>query len=231
MKEKYMSIKNYISTLRNTGLFKGFSEEELILLFSKVPYKVEHYSKGDVILAEDEACDTLNLILDGTIEVQKMDSTGKVLSIAEFGKGDIFGEMLIFADRNTSPINAIAKNNAAVLHVHKNSVISLCQNNSSFLLEYLRIISNKAIILNLKLKEVTLKTIRQKVCEFILNQYKEQKSLKIKLNMTKKDWADKIGVQRPSLSRELIKMKEEGLIDYDKDTIVIHDLHSLEDLI
>jgi CRP/FNR family transcriptional regulator, dissimilatory nitrate respiration regulator len=224
-----MSIKSYISVLNNTGLFKGFTEEELISLFSKVPYKIENYSKSDVILAEDEACDTLNLILEGTVEVQKMDSTGKVLSIAEFSKGDIFGEMLIFADRNTSPINAIAKNKSTVLHVNKNSVISLCQNNTSFLLEYLRIISNKAMILNLKLKEVTLKTIRQKISEFILNQYKQQNSLTIKLNMTKKDWADKIGVQRPSLSRELIKMKEEGLLDYDKDIIIIEDLEGLED--
>ena len=39
--------------------------------------------------------------------------------------------------------------------------------------------------------------------------------------MSKKEWADKLGVQRPSLSRELIKMKEEGIIDYDKDTISI----------
>lgn len=226
-----MNIKTYINVLKNTNLFKGYTEEELISLFSRVPYKVENYSKGDVILAEDEACDTLNLILEGIIEVQKMDSNGKVLSIAEFGKGDIFGEMLIFADRNTSPINAIAKNKATILHVNKNSVINLCQSNTLFLLEYLRIISNKAMILNLKLKEVTLKTIRQKVCEFILSQYKEQKSLKIKLNMTKKDWADKIGVQRPSLSRELIKMKEEGLLDYNKDIIIIQDLEYLEDLI
>jgi CRP/FNR family transcriptional regulator, dissimilatory nitrate respiration regulator len=226
-----MSIINYINTLKNTTLFKNFTEGDIISLFGRVPYKIEHYNKSDIILAEDEACNTLNLILEGSIEVQKMDSTGKVLIIAEFGTGEIFGEMLIFADRNTSPINAISKNKTAVLHMNKNAVIGLCQNNSSFLMEYLRIISNKAMILNLKLKEVTLKTIRQKICEFILSQYKEQKSLTIHLNMTKKDWADKIGVQRPSLSRELIKMKEEGIIEYYKDIITIEDLKALECLI
>ena len=226
-----MSIKSYINIIMGTSLFKSFSEEELISLFNKVPYKIEKYSKSDVILAEEDTCTTLNLILDGTVEVQKIDSNGKVLSIAEFHSRDIFGEMLIFADRNTSPINAIAKTKVTVLHIQKNSVISLCQNNQGFLLEYLRIISNKAMILNLKLKEVTLKTIRQKICEFIMNQYKLQNSLKIKLNMTKKDWADKIGVQRPSLSRELIKMKEEGIIDYDKDIILIEDLDTLEEFL
>jgi CRP-like cAMP-binding protein len=224
-----MSIKDFIKVLPHTSLFKSFTEEQLYSLFNKIPYKVATYSKNDIILSEDDTCTTLNLILEGTLEIQKMDSTGKVLTIAEFSTGEIFGEMLIFADKNTSPINVLAKTKAIVLHINKDAVLSLCQNSQSFLLEYLRIISNKAMILNLKLKEVTLKTIRQKISEFILMQNKTQKSMKIKLNMTKKDWAEKIGVQRPSLSRELIKMKEEGLIDYDKDTIIINNIDLLKE--
>lgn len=193
-----MEIINYIDNIKISSLFKSFTKDDLINLFSKIPYEIKKYHKGDIILSEDDSCDTLNLILDGIIEIQKIDSSGKVLSIAEFKKGDIFGEMLIFSDKNTSPINVIAKNNTIVLHINKISVIKLCQSNSEFLLEFLRILSNKAMILNLKLKEVTLKTIRQKICEYILAQYEKQNSFEIKINMTKKDWADKIGVQRPS---------------------------------
>jgi CRP/FNR family transcriptional regulator, dissimilatory nitrate respiration regulator len=225
-----MSIKEYIKVIKNATLFSSFSSEDLDILFGRIPYKLEKYSKGDVVLAEEDTCNTLNLILEGIIEIQKIDSSGKILSIAEFIEGDIFGEMLIFADTNVSPINALSKTKSTVLHINKDSVITLCQQNESFLNEYLRIISNKAIILNLKLKEVTLKTIRQKISEFILYQYKEQRSLKIKLNMTKKDWADRIGVQRPSLSRELIKMKEEGIINFDKNVITIENLDILSEL-
>lgn len=224
-----MKVEKFIANIKKSSLFKSFDKETLIELFKKTPYKIERYSKGDIILSEEDTCSTLNFILDGAVEIQKMDSTGKILSIAEFGSGEIFGEMLVFADKNTSPINVISKDKTIVLHINKASVINLCQNSSEFLLEFLRILSNKAMILNLKLKEVTLKTIRQKICEYILTQYRKQASLKIKLNMTKKDWADKIGVQRPSLSRELIKMKEEGIIDYDKDVIEIKDLELLEE--
>lgn len=222
-----MSIQDYIAVIKNTTLFKTFSEEDFKRLFNTIPYKLESYGKGDVILAEEDTCSTLNLILEGNVEIQKIDASGKILSIAEFTRGDIFGEMLIFADSNTSPINAISKTKSTVLLMNKASVISLCQKSESFLSEYLRIISNKAMILNLKLKEVTLKTIRQKICEYLIMQYKEQNSLSIKLTMTKKDWADKIGVQRPSLSRELIKMKEEGIIDFNKNIITIEDLDTL----
>ena len=48
------------------------------------------------------------------------------------------------------------------------------------------------------------------------------------MNMSKKEWADKLGVQRPSLSRELMNMKKDGLIDYDRKNIKILDLEEIE---
>lgn len=224
-------IEKYITTLKKSILFKTLSEANLLELFREIPYRITEYSKGDIIFSQDDTCETLNVILNGKVEIQKIDANGKVLSIAEFGFGDIFGEMLLFTDNNLFPITVLSKTNTIVLHMHKDSVLKLCQLNSDFLLQYLRIISNKAMLLNMKLNQVTLKTIRQKICEFILLQYKKQNNLKIKLTMTKKDWADKLGVQRPSLSRELIKMKEENIIDYDKDTILIKDLGIIENYI
>lgn len=226
-----MNINDYIPVLQSTSLFNSFSKEDLLELFSGIPYKISSYNRGDIIFSEDDECKTLNMLLDGKIEIQNIDPMGKVLSIAEFSKGEIFGEMLIFSDRNTYPINVLSKSSTVVLHMQKDAVISLCQNNSGFLYEYLRIISNKAMLLNMKLGQVTLKTIRQKICNYILTEHTHKNSNSIHLPMTKKEWADKLGVQRPSLSRELIKLKEEGLIDYDKNIITIIDLEGLKEFI
>jgi CRP-like cAMP-binding protein len=83
--------------------------------------------------------------------------------------------------------------------------------------------------LSSKLKQVSMKSLRQMICNYILSLYKKDKSLEINLNMSKKDWADKLGVQRPSLSRELINMKKDGLIDYDRSKIIILDLEEIKD--
>ena len=48
-----------------------------------------------------------------------------------------------------------------------------------------------------------------------------QKSSVILLPMSKRQLADYLGVQRPSLFRELKKLKEEGIIEIDNRTIVI----------
>jgi Mn-dependent DtxR family transcriptional regulator len=48
--------------------------------------------------------------------------------------------------------------------------------------------------------------------------------------MTKKELAEKIGVQRPSLSRELNKMRKDGLLTYDSKQITIMDVDLLNKL-
>lgn len=226
-----MKLEAYLDILCDTELFKGLSPDALISLFKTLDYKIDGYSKEDVIFIEDEECKNLSVILSGIIEIQKIDSTGKVLTVAAFEPREVFGELLIFSDRSRFPMTVMSKTNSIVLHINRDSVIKLCQAETHFLYAYLKMISEKAFILNKKLKEVTLKTIRQQIAEFILFQAKAQGSNIVKIDMSKKEWADKIGVQRPSLSRELIKLKEEGIIDFNKDTVTIKDLEVLEFII
>lgn len=224
-----MNINDYLPVLINTPLFIDFSKEELSEFFNNSDYLITCYSKEDMIFIEDETCSNLSIVLDGMVEIQKIDSSGKVLTVAQFKIGDTFGENLIFGDQNKYPMTVISKTKTTVLHIPKSSVSALCQKNATFLNQYLRTLSNRAVNLSSKLKQVTLKTIRQKLCEFIFAKYENACSLQINLGMSKKELADKMGVQRPSLSRELIKMKEEGIIDYDKDIIIINDLEALEE--
>jgi len=43
--------------------------------------------------------------------------------------------------------------------------------------------------------------------------------------------AEHMGIQRPSLSRELSRMREEGIIEFDKKTIIIKDMEALNHLL
>jgi Mn-dependent DtxR family transcriptional regulator len=72
-----------------------------------------------------------------------------------------------------------------------------------------------------KLKHSVNRTIRENIISYIQHRYSKEDSLKIELTMTKKQLAETFGVNRTSLSRELKKMKEEGLIDYDNRFIKI----------
>ncbi|MBU5592134.1 Crp/Fnr family transcriptional regulator [Clostridium sp. MSJ-4] len=210
------------------SLFKKFTEEDLQILLHDPNVKISSYDKDNVIFMEEDTCENLSIILEGNIEIQKIDQSGKLLTVASLKKGDAFGENLLFGDKNLYPMTVMSKTKSIILHIPKNIVALLCQKNLDFLYEFLKTLSNKAVALSSKIKQVTLKTIREKICEFLYKKYCYSNNKKIMLNMSKKEWADKLGVQRPSLSRELMKLKEEGIIDYEKDYILILDVELLE---
>lgn len=221
-------MENIVALLKNIDMFKCFTKENLIDAF-KNNYSVKDYKKNSVIYMQNEKCNSLDVILDGVITIQKIDSEGNVLSISDFSRGNVIGENLLFSSDNKYPHTVSAKSNVTILHINKNLVLKLCQENECFLINFLQSLSNKALFLSSKIV-LSMKTLRQCIIEFLLYEYYTQKTNKIELKITKKDLADKFGVQRTSLSRELNKMRKEGLIDFNVKYIFIKDIDSLNKL-
>ena len=230
-KGDYLKLEDYLNVLKGINLFGNFSEEDLINLFKNIDYRIKSYGKDSIVFMEGRECNTLNIILDGNIRILKIDSNGNALVVVDFKGGDIYGETLLYGKPNLYPMTGISKVETTVLFIPKDAVIYLCKNDDLFLKEFLTLLSLKSVTLSRKLKQVSLKTIKQKICEFILIDYNNNKSLKIKLNMTKSEWADTMGVQRPSLSRELLLMKKEGLIDYDYNYLYVKDLDKIKEML
>jgi CRP-like cAMP-binding protein len=93
------------------------------------------------------------------------------------------------------------------------------------------LLSNKILMLNKKLKNISYETLRQKIASYILDEYSHQKKLDIILNYTRKEMAEQLGIPRPSLSRELVNMKKDNLIDFSKNHIIIKNVNNLEKLL
>ncbi|MGD9567027.1 MAG: Crp/Fnr family transcriptional regulator [Sedimentibacter sp.] len=223
-------MENLNKLLKNVNLFECFSENELKKIFANNNYIIKNYNKNSIIYMQNEKCKSLDVILDGVISIQKIDSEGNMLSINDFTNGDIIGENLLFSIKNIYPMTIIAKSNVEILHINRELILMLCQNNKSFLIGFLQSLSSKALILSDKITSLSMKTLRQCIIDFLLFEYYAQNSTEIKLNMTKKDLAEKFGVQRTSLSRELNKMKKDGLIDFNSKYIIIKDVELLNEL-
>ncbi|MDI6604729.1 MAG: Crp/Fnr family transcriptional regulator [Thermoanaerobacteraceae bacterium] len=220
-------MKNYIDFLKNIDLFKCFSHEEMDSLFTDNLYKVKHYKKNSVIYFQNEKCMSLDIILKGTVLVQKIDSKGNVLTISNFIIGDILGGNLLFSHKNYYPMTVLAKTDSTILHIKKDLILKFCQTNIDFLKKFLQTISDKTLILTDKIETLSMKTIRQRIIDFLIFESYSQNSKTIKLGITKKELAEKFGIQRPSLSRELNKMRQDGLIRYDSKSITIIDMDLL----
>jgi CRP-like cAMP-binding protein len=151
------------------------------------------------------------------------------LIVRQIGENEIFGEGLIFSNNNYYPVNVVAeKMNTEVLHLKKIDILRLFQLNQEISANLISILSNKMTFLNQKVRLLALSTIRQKVSLYLLEKYKEKQSFKIPIETSKKNLADLFAIARPSLSRELMAMKSEGIIDYDLNSFHIKDLEKLK---
>ena len=183
--------------------------------------QVNKYSQGEIIHFDGDCCSSIDVILNGQVVIERIDDAGNLMRITEFSPDDILGGNLLFSKNPCYPMMVTAKTEVMLLSIAKNLVFDFCATNKEFLKVYLEYISDHSLLLGDKLKHYVNRSIRESIIAYLKSEYKIQKSQTLQLRLTKKELADRIGVQRTSLSRELQKMKNEGLVEYDKSSISI----------
>ena len=210
-----------IDLIKSTVLTKFLSDEDILTNLERGKFKVTSYKKSSVVHFDGETCNKLEIILSGKVVVDRIGESGNLLTISEFYNDDILGGNLLFSKNPCYPMTVLTQLPTDILEIDRETLFELFCNNPIFLRTYLELTSDRAFILGDKIKHYINKTIRESIMNYLNYESKKQNSNHIKLNTTKKALAEKIGVQRTSLSRELAKMREDGLILFDTDSITL----------
>lgn len=214
-------MKNFLTKVNNYSLLKVLPIEFIEECMKKKTMYIKTYNKEEVIHFEGDTCNYIEIILSGFVVIERIDESGNLLTIAEFYPDDMLGGNLAFSKHPNYPMTVTAKTNASLLLIPNALVFTLCSTNTAFLRRYLQYISDHTVLLGDKIKHYVNRSIRECVIAYLKNEYMLQESNRILLQSSKKALADRIGVQRTSLSRELQKMKNEGLIIFDAESITI----------
>lgn len=220
-----------IKVLQSCPLFKEMNEDLLIEAFASVSYRIVEQGKGSFLAVEGDECNALGFVIEGKVEVQKVHVSGKMVTLTNLGTGDMFGEAIIFSSHKQYPATIMCLKPVKILLIKGQDVISLCSTYPRVLQNFMTHLSNRILMLNSKIQYLSLETIRQKIVIFLWEQYKKEGSILIKIPLTKQKLAEQMGVQRPSLSREMGKLRDEGYIDFSQNQIRIINLEGLIRLI
>ena len=213
--------------LKRCILFKDMEYEDLSNFLNLSNYTIKKYSKGNVVVIEGSRCEELGILLEGLLEAQALYPSGKLLTLTQLKPLEIFGEAVLFSKINKFPATIGAIKDSKIMFIKKENLINCLTNCHKFTENFLELLSNKLLILNKKVKMLSLGSIRQKIGNFLMEKYKEQGSNIIKAFLSRKEMAEHMGIERPSLSRELIKMRKEGIIEFEKKVIIIKDMKAL----
>lgn len=222
-------MEKYLNSLSKSILFQNVNIDEIYTLLSSVLYNISNYKKDDVIAIEEDDCKSLGIILSGSVEIHKPFPSGKIVTINNFQAGNVFGEALVFSGTHKYPATIISSTDSEIMYISKDDIIKLMRSDDRVLNNFVSVLSNRILMLNDRITNLSYDSVRKKIANIILVEYNKQKNKDLILPFCRKKMAELLNIPRPSLSRELMNMKEDGIIDYYKNRLQIMDIDLLEE--
>ena len=194
---------------------------------------VQTYPKNTIVVRNGDSLDSLGIVLEGQASIFKDSISGNRILLKNIGKGEMFGEIAVFARQNEWPALVQAITPLTVCFFPKNKIVDQCTNackwHNSLVRNMLGVISERALKLSKKMEHISIKTMRSKLSTFIYEQYLKGKTTTLTLPMNRQQLADFLNVSRPSMSRELSRMRDEGIIDFHLSAVRIIDIEKLKE--
>ena len=201
-------------------LFHGIAPEELSAVLSCIGYYIGSYQKGETLAFEEDSIKRVGVVLSGAVDMVKEDVWGSKTMLLRMQKNELFGETFACGEDHTSTVTFIVSENAEILFLPFDRVMhsctAACGYHHQLIENMVHLIAKKNRDLMRKVEVVTKRTIREKLLAYLSIQMQMQHSRYFEVPLGRAALAEYLCVDRSALTRELAKMKAEGLVDYDR---------------
>lgn len=205
-----------------SDLFKNLTKEEIDFFIKENKGLRRSLKRGEEVFSQGEIPNYLFILEEGSVVVENISENGNRSIVNRFSKpGTVFGEVYLYLPERSYDYSCVCDVDSTILAIPKTALVMSGDNfkNSKVINNMLLILSEKAFYLNQKLLIQSGKTLREKLSRFFLSNSKES-SLELEFN--REELADFLGVTRPSISREIMNMKRDGLIDVVGNKVILN---------
>ena len=208
--------------LAGTTLFRGIGGSELGDALKAMRASGSSYTRGELLCRLGQQVERFGLVLSGKIQVCMDDIDGNRMIMANVTAGGTFGESLCFLHTAESPVYIVATEDAEVLWLRPDELFTAGDDELSAKLRnrFTAMIAERALSMNTRIQILSKLSIREKLIA-LFSSYSSAGADSFEVPFNREDMAAYIGADRSAMSRELSKMKAEGIIDYHKETFRI----------
>lgn len=210
----------YFSELSQTKIFNMATEFECQAMMFCFKTRFKTFDKNQSIVSQGDEMEDLVLILKGSANVENIDSLGNISILMRLKKGDVYGLESAYAGDQYYKDSLIATEKTFVMFMNKHRAITPCSNRCKrheiVSKHLMQILAESSINLLDKLSHMSKKTTRDKLMSYFSSMSAKSNTPYFDIPFNKTELANYLSVDRSAMSTELSKMKEEGLIDFDK---------------
>lgn len=226
---------NHIAQLKYHPLFYRMNEEEILKILSCFSFTQKTFTKDEYIFLEGDPVQIVGIIIHGTVLMEKNDLYGNNYFFTELREHEIFAEPFMDSIIQYSSVNYKAMSNCSILFFHYKDMWRPCERNcpchSVFTENLMNLLAMKSRSLLAKIEILSKKALRDRILTFFHILYHHDHVVGMRNNTAAPsvlkenqffipynhtEMAEYLGVNRSALVRELKRMKDENLIDYDK---------------
>ncbi len=207
---------------RESALFAGITEEDIEPLMVCLGCYARHYKKGEYIHLIQGDIRYMGIVLEGSIQMLKEDVWGSKAIISVIKDNEIFGESLSSEHSLASTVSFVAAMDTMVLKLPFERAMHTCSMTCKYhhhLIENMvSLIADRNLRLTEKLEITSRKNLREKILTFLSLESQKKSSKYFTIDMGRLEMAEYLCTDRSALTRELSRMKDAGILDYDRNT-------------
>lgn len=197
---------------RSYPLLDALEQPELERMLAQGQLRVLSFRQGTQLHGQGDACQGMELVLSGEVSVHSISPGGDSFTVWDFGPRQLLGGNLVFSANPVYPMTVTAKQPGQLLFISRDTLFSLCCRHPAFLRAFLTHVSDHAANLSARISTQGHLTLRDRIVRYLRAEQQRQGGSSILLPLSKTELAARLRVQRTSLSRELAKMRAQGMI-------------------
>ncbi len=205
-----------MANILNSIIFKGMSEKEQNECLHALGAYTKSYNKGETIFYMGDATKVLGMVLEGSVTVEHIDIYGNTNIISHVGVSGYFGEIYALLPNEKLQVQVIANENCQIMFLDLSYLLTSNNHepwNQKLIMNLLHIAARKNIAFSKRNMIITPKTIRERVLTYLNSLAISKGSNEFDIPFSRQQLADYLNVERTALSKELSKMRSEGLIE------------------
>ena len=201
-------------------MFAGVGDDEIISMLSCLGARLFTYKKGEYVLRQGEHSSDITVLVEGNLHIQKDDYWGNRSILGQIAVGEMFGEAYVAPESGALLNDVVAVEDSAVIFFDVKRIITSCSSACRFhaivVQNMFFAISEKNRKLVQKLGHMSKRSTREKLISYLSEEAKKQKSSNFTIPFNRQQLADFLSVERSAMSNELCKMRDDGLIEFEK---------------
>jgi CRP-like cAMP-binding protein len=217
----------YLENIDMTGIFCPTKVEDAMQGHAK-----KNFAKNDYIYLPDQHADKLYFITEGKVKIGSIGDSGKEITKALLGKGEVFGEMSMVGEEKRRDF-AYAMEDTEICIVQANEMKSLLKEHNALSLFFMKLMGSKVLEMEHRLESLVFKDSRSRIIEYLV-ELTEKKGQRVGYErvvrnfLTHQEIANYTATSRQTVTTVLNELRDADQLTFNRKRLLVRDLEKLK---